>query len=536
MRNSGRFLIAATIGGALLAGIPILLLDRTLESYVEDLARERLMAQARTSLGFAESRLEQTITAMVDLAAKVGDDCNADLIERMRFTVFSNMAIKGIAVLNDKSQPVCTPAGTSLPPLALSREFQLADKRISIAVARFRDRPERRLHLRLERPNRQSLATLVAAEALLPDVELERDEGIKRIRLMLANGELISARPAGDEGAGLDDGRSLSVERKSDRYPLTVFAERSRRTIATEYQDLQFIVRFCSLFLAVFALALFWLTVRRNQEDPLAALKLAMKNGEIVPFFQPTVDTMKGGVRGAEVLARWRKPDGTLVSPAHFIPLAEQNGLIYELTNILMRRAIEEVGTTYAARPHLRLGFNLFAGHFENGRIINDVKSIFEGGPIAFDQIVLEVTERSPLPDLDDARKVIADLQEMGVRVAIDDVGTGHGGLSYLLKLGVDIIKIDKMFVDAISSERYSQIIIETLVELARTMNMEIIAEGVETFEQVEYLRMKGVGEAQGFVFAPPLPASSYLALVEAMDRPRPSAVENQLAKISRAV
>jgi sensor c-di-GMP phosphodiesterase-like protein len=533
LRTSGRFLIAATIGGALLAVVPILMLDRMLESYVEDHARDRLTAQARTSLGFAETRLESTITTLVDLAAKASEDCNPELIEMMRLTVFSNMAIKGVALLNDKGQPLCMSVNAALPPLALSREFQLADKRISIAVARIRDRPERRVHLRVERPNGRSMGALVAAEALLPEMELDSDVGIKRIRLIMTSGDLISARPAGDEGAGLDEGRSLTVEHRSERYPITVFAERSLRAIATEYQDLQFIVRFVCLFLALFALALFWLTVRRNQEDPLAALKLAMKNGEIVPFFQPTVDTLKGGVRGAEVLARWRKPDGTLVSPAHFIPLAEQSGLIYELTNVLMKRAIEEVGTTYAARPHLRLAFNLFAGHFEDGKIIRDVKSIFEGSPIAFDQIVLEVTERSPLPDLDDARKIIATLQEMGVRVAIDDVGTGHGGLSYLLKLGVDIIKIDKMFVDAISSERYSQIIIETLVELARTMNMEVIAEGVETFEQVEYLRMKGVGEAQGFVFAPPLPASSYLALVDAMDRPRSSIVENPLAKIA---
>jgi sensor c-di-GMP phosphodiesterase-like protein len=120
-------------------------------------------------------------------------------------------------------------------------------------------------------------------------------------------------------------------------------------------------------------------------------------------------------------------------------------------------------------------------------------------------------------------------LQALGIKVAIDDVGTGHGGLSYLLKLGVDIIKIDKMFVDAIGTERYSQTIIETLVELGRTMNMEVIAEGVERFEQVEYLRLKGVNEAQGYVFAPPLPASSYLALVEAMERPKLSVVPETL-------
>ena len=109
------------------------------------------------------------------------------------------------------------------------------------------------------------------------------------------------------------------------------------------------------------------------------------------------------------------------------------------------------------------------------------------------------------------ARRVIAALQGLGVHVGIDDLGTGHSGLSYMLKLGVDFIKIDKMFVDAIGTERYSTTIIETLVGLGRDMHMEIIAEGVETFEQVQHLRERGIRKAQGYVFAPPLPGSSFL-------------------------
>ena len=102
-----------------------------------------------------------------------------------------------------------------------------------------------------------------------------------------------------------------------------------------------------------------------------------------------------------------------------------------------------------------------------------------------------------------------AALQGLGARVGIDDVGTGHSGLSYMLKLGVDFIKIDKIFVDALDTERYSATIIETLVGLARDMRMEIIAEGVETFEQVQHLRARGIRRAQGYVFAPPLPGAS---------------------------
>ena len=132
---------------------------------------------------------------------------------------------------------------------------------------------------------------------------------------------------------------------------------------------------------------------------------------------------------------------------------------------------------------------------------------------------------------------MIAALQGLGARVGIDDVGTGHSGLSYMLKLGVDFIKIDKMFVDALDTERYSATIIETLVNLARDMRMEIIAEGVETFEQVQHLRARGIRRAQGYVFAPPLSGASFLQLLEAahgvaIDAPAMPSVEAPVAAL----
>jgi EAL domain-containing protein (putative c-di-GMP-specific phosphodiesterase class I) len=183
-----------------------------------------------------------------------------------------------------------------------------------------------------------------------------------------------------------------------------------------------------------------------------------------------------------------------------------------------MRRVCAEAGAEIAKRPNFRVGFNLSARHFADEAIVEDVREIFTAASIAPNQVLLEVTERQALDNLTVARRVIAALQGLGVHVGIDDLGTGHSGLSYMLKLGVDFIKIDKMFVDAIDTERYSTTIIETLVNLARDMRMEIIAEGVETFEQVQHLRARGIRKAQGYVFAPPLPGSSFLKLLAAAD------------------
>jgi sensor c-di-GMP phosphodiesterase-like protein len=245
-------------------------------------------------------------------------------------------------------------------------------------------------------------------------------------------------------------------------------------------------------------------------------MERALEAREFVPYYQPVVDLRSGAIVGAEVLMRWRKPDGSLVPPAAFIPLAESSGLILDMTRALMAAVRDEFGQVLGLRPRVKIGFNLTADHFSNEKIVADIREIFAGSPIRMSQIVLEVTERQPLEDLEMARRVIESLQELGCKVAIDDVGTGHGGLSYMLKLGVNYLKIDKMFVDAIGTERYSTTIIETLINLALSMRMEIFAEGVETFDQVRYLREHGIFLAQGYAFAPPLPGSLFRQLLEA--------------------
>jgi len=236
---------------------------------------------------------------------------------------------------------------------------------------------------------------------------------------------------------------------------------------------------------------------------------------------------------GAEVLVRWRKPDGTIVLPGSFIPLAESSGLIREMTRDLMRRVCAEAGAAIGCRPAMKISFNFAGQLFSDDSIVKDVRNIFSGSPIKLAQVVLEVTERDPIENFTATRQTIAALQGLGVRIAIDDVGTGHSGLSYMLKLGVDIIKIDKMFVDAIGTDRNSTTIVETLVDLAHNMRMDVVAEGVENFEQVMHLRKLGVRLAQGYVFAPPLPGSSFLRLVEAID-PLPVASTGQTPSEAR--
>jgi len=522
--QSAKWWIGVGAGTLLLAAGPFLVVDQVLQYRVDRQAQVRLDALAAGALGLVETRLDQTATLLVDLAASRLDPCSPEALAAMRRAVFATLPLKEVSVMDAGGRTICTHLGGFSEERMLSRELNLSSRRLSLAMVRFRDRTERALQLRLERTGGGFIAALIPGEALLAEASQEATSGSRRLRLALDGGDVVAARPDGEEGATFDSDGSLVARRHSERFPLSIDAERGRGSIAGEYGDVLLIGRVGSLAVTGLAFAFAWFSLRRSREDPAAVLKRAIADGEIVPFYQPIIDLKTGRIYGAEALARWRRPDGALVSPIRFIPLAEDSGLIYELTRALMCRAREEMAALYGERPHLKIGFNLSAGHFDGGRITEDVKDIFGGSTIGFDQIVLEVTERSPLSDLAEARQVIAALQELGCQVGIDDVGTGHGGLSYLLKLGVDLIKIDKMFVDALGTERYSQTIIETLAELARNMKIEVVAEGVETFEQVEYLRAKNIRVAQGYVFAPPLPASSYAALLQAIEKPQPEA------------
>jgi sensor c-di-GMP phosphodiesterase-like protein len=337
-------------------------------------------------------------------------------------------------------------------------------------------------------------------------------------RLTLADGTAIGI--SGDEKSAAPHGGHVSVQARSDRFGPIATVTLRREGMIAGYNDLR---RIAIVVSAIFALAILLCALFipwRARHNPIAEIEAALIADEFIPYYQPIIDIKNGKLLGAEVLVRWRKPDGTIIAPGAFIPLVESSGFILDLTRSLMRQVCKDVGPTIGARPQMYVAFNIAPRHFTDAVVLNDVGSIFEGTPIRLSQLVLEITERFEIENLSATRRVIAALQGLGCRVALDDVGTGHNGLSYILKLGVDIIKIDKLFVEAIKTERQAQAIVETLVGLARDLRMQIVAEGVERIDQVEYLRDHGISAAQGYVFAPPLPSAAFTTLIEAIDPP----------------
>ncbi|WP_208983695.1 EAL domain-containing protein [Pannonibacter carbonis] len=364
--------------------------------------------------------------------------------------------------------------------------------------------------------NSNRLFAEVSPAAIAIDAGPEYLRAFRRAELRLGN-DVPWMSVGGYSSELADPDQVITVELSSARYPLKAVVVAPRTAAISLVKDLKMIVATASAgFALVFIGIGVWFSWRPDSEadDEFIA---AIKRKEFIPYYQPVMDIETGRLRGCEVLMRWRRLDGTMVSPGQFMPYAETTGHIFEMTRLLMRQTVTEVGELYAENPDLKLSVNLFAGHFDDRRIIEDIKEIYGKSPIAYQQIVVEVTERLPLQDLELARKLIAEMQALGVRVALDDVGTGHGGMAYLQKLGIDIIKIDKMFIDALGTDDSSTTIVDSMVELADNLGMGIIAEGVERMEQVERLRELGVTAAQGYLFAPPLPGKLYIDLANAL-------------------
>lgn len=307
------------------------------------------------------------------------------------------------------------------------------------------------------------------------------------------------------------DRYSKSIDSKS--FPITVSVSADSEALMALYDQLDDGVYGVGLLSGLVILCLLIVIAWRTKQTDLD-YNAVFEQGEFIAYYQPVVDMGTGGIIGCEVLLRFRTSAGEIVSPSAFIAYAETTGVIMEVTHNLMLRVARELDSLSKDYGHLKVGINLTGKHFEDLSVVDDIQTIFEKTNTSFEQLVFELTERHPVEDFEMARMVISGIQQLGSSVALDDAGTGHGGFSYLQKLGLDVIKIDKMFVDTFSSDVTTMTIIDIIVELAKSLDMGIIAEGVESEDQVERLRDLGISAAQGFYFSPALPPERYIDLV----------------------
>jgi diguanylate cyclase (GGDEF)-like protein/PAS domain S-box-containing protein len=241
----------------------------------------------------------------------------------------------------------------------------------------------------------------------------------------------------------------------------------------------------------------------------LTQLRSALQQKEFQLHYQPQIDLLNGKVIGMEALIRWHHPEQGLISPARFIPVAETSGLIIPIGEWVLEEACRQARIWLQdGRPPFRVAVNLSALQFKRGNILDTVSKVLENSGLPPDMMELELTESILLQDMEGAIKTIHDLKMLGVQLSIDDFGTGYSSLSYLKQLQVDKLKIDQSFVRDLVTDVNDMAIVRAIIQLGKSLDMRVIAEGVETAEQLDFLGSHECDEAQGYFICRPKAAA----------------------------
>jgi sensor c-di-GMP phosphodiesterase-like protein len=255
------------------------------------------------------------------------------------------------------------------------------------------------------------------------------------------------------------------------------------------------------------------LRISRRELRPATELRRALAAGRISVQYQPVIDLRSSHCLGAEALARWQRGKGQWVSPNVFIPVAEEAGLIQDVTLTVLRTTISDLRRIAAADGNVSINLNLSHGDLKDARIGDELAALLRAANLPAHTIKLEITERA-LVNSDTARALIRGFRERGHKIAVDDFGTGYSSLSYLQSFELDVLKIDKAFVDAIGTGAATGEVIVHVIEMARSLGLDVVAEGVQTLEQVRWLLDHGVFYGQGYLFSKPLPVEDFIEFV----------------------
>lgn len=314
-----------------------------------------------------------------------------------------------------------------------------------------------------------------------------------------ATGYLVVRRLVTDSGTGVVAATALSTTRSRTR---------------------QFAGWFVPLgALAGAAILALTLVLTRRHFSTRAQLLRALHQGQFFLVYQPIIDLHEGSCIGAEVLLRWRREDGTLIAPDRFIPFAEEAGLMPLLTRRVLELLERDMRSFLRRNRQFHLGINLSAQDLESPQILAQLQGLLQDIGPGCGKFVIEITERSLLEE-SSAMEMVHAIHAMGLMVAIDDFGTGYSSLASLATYPYDLLKIDKSFTSTVCTDEATRQVALHIIELARTLNMKTLVEGIETPEQAELFRAQGVMYGQGYLYSRPLTAADLPAFVETHSSP----------------
>lgn len=483
------------------------------KAVIEGQQSRQLEELTDVALRRSEVAVDFGAAALDELAKRGPLNCDPASLQAVRLQVYQRSAVKDIRLVNRDGSVICSAYSETLefdngwvdrPEMLLSKDNNLllfrVDQFSGAALGVLRDIDER-----------NSLVAILGINSYLFDIMPAELRAHSEVLLELNNGSEVGRFVLKRHA---EFARLVSFNNVSSCYPLhaTIRVEHSalQRWNSEAYWPTMMIALGLG---ALFGLLLTKTTVRL--EGPIADIDRGLARREFKPFYQPTFDLRTGAILGCEVLARWIREDGTIIPPMSFIPLAESSGRIEPMTWQILETALKELYPRLREDKQFKLSINVAPRHLVSDGFIETLRRVVLGTKVSARQIVLEVTESNELPDLDRAAAAVKELRELGFRVAMDDVGVGHSGLSQMKGLGANTIKIDKFFVDTITEGGSAATIVQTLARLARDLHMTVIAEGIETVEQVQALIGCGVEEGQGYLISPPLPFGKFDELVE---------------------
>lgn len=248
-------------------------------------------------------------------------------------------------------------------------------------------------------------------------------------------------------------------------------------------------------------------------------LRKALDRNEIEVYFQPQVDGQTLKPYGAEALVRWHHPSEGLVSPAVFIPIAENNGMIVEIGQYVLQSAVQEAEKWHADGYEIHIGINLSGRQFSSSNLMKDVQSVLQNSPLPAQYLDLEITESLAMSNADHNISILKGLKAMGVTLSIDDFGTGYSSLAYLHSFPIDAIKIDRSFIKNLETQE-GQAIVRTVLAMAESLKLKVVAEGIEDEFHVSFLQNKNCDVFQGFKFGKPMPTDEFQQYLKSHNAP----------------
>lgn len=300
---------------------------------------------------------------------------------------------------------------------------------------------------------------------------------------------------------------------RSELYPYSiVFSTRNKNSLYWYLRN-GWLSLFLALTIGVLGGILTWIILFRDK-TLYEKLEVAIKNGDIHPWYQPIYNYSTGQIIGVEVLARWIKSKGQILLPSEFIPLAEKTSLIINLTRSIMNKSIQDLSELVPANNMWTVGINFTREHLSEPGFVTECINYIDSFKNKNIALVVELTEREPFDDSELLVNRIKALHSNGIKIALDDFGTGYANLSYINKLCVDVVKIDRSFVSKFDSAASGQLL-EDIINLSQNLNLKIVAEGVETLEQAEWLNHRGVIMQQGYFYSPAISLDKLSELIK---------------------